>query len=191
MKQLKKVLFITTPVMLFTTVITGCRSPMFEGTIFAPQPDTEAARLKLAHEQIGAEAMRTQARLEALEQVNTQLNEQISNLDAQLRATSELRTEIMTLRREVNSLQADRERMRQEIVDDLSSRISKLMSAQTASAVSAANKKQSGRLHTVERGQSLSVIARAYGTTINAIMKANSMANPDQLKVGQELFIPD
>ena len=50
---------------------------------------------------------------------------------------------------------------------------------------------QDGVIHTVEAGQTLSEIAARYGVTIRAIMQANKLSNPDQLHVGQELFIPD
>jgi LysM repeat protein len=55
----------------------------------------------------------------------------------------------------------------------------------------AATGKETGRLHTVEAGQTLSEIAAAYKTTQAAIIKANNMANANQLRIGQELFIPD
>ncbi len=44
--------------------------------------------------------------------------------------------------------------------------------------------------HTVQRGETLSSIARAYGTTWQAIARANSLVNPDQIYVGQKLKVP-
>ena len=44
--------------------------------------------------------------------------------------------------------------------------------------------------HQVEAGQTLSAIAVAYGTTTQAILKANNMQNADSIRVGQKLFIP-
>ena len=47
-----------------------------------------------------------------------------------------------------------------------------------------------GVTHTVRPGDTLNSIAAAYGTTSTAIARANSLTNPDDLKVGQRLVIP-
>lgn len=46
------------------------------------------------------------------------------------------------------------------------------------------------RLHVVTSGQTLTAIARQYGTTISAIVNANGIKNPSYLRVGQKLTIP-
>lgn len=45
-------------------------------------------------------------------------------------------------------------------------------------------------VHTVEAGESLSIIAEIYGINVKTIMWENNMANPDTLRVGQSLLIP-
>ena len=44
--------------------------------------------------------------------------------------------------------------------------------------------------HTVQAGETLSSIARRYGTTWQAIAQANGIQNPNQIYVGQQLKIP-
>jgi LysM repeat protein len=44
--------------------------------------------------------------------------------------------------------------------------------------------------HTVQRGETLSSIARKYGTSWSAIAQANNLANPSVIVVGQTLKIP-
>jgi LysM repeat protein len=44
--------------------------------------------------------------------------------------------------------------------------------------------------HTVQRGETLSSIARSYGTTWQAIAQANNIANPSQIYAGQSLKVP-
>lgn len=44
--------------------------------------------------------------------------------------------------------------------------------------------------HVVEKGETLAVIARKYGVSVDAIAKANNLANPNEIKVGQKLTIP-
>ena len=45
-------------------------------------------------------------------------------------------------------------------------------------------------VHTVRPGETLFSIARAYGVTIEAIMRANGISNPDRIFAGQRLTIP-
>ena len=46
------------------------------------------------------------------------------------------------------------------------------------------------RVHAVTPGQNLTSIARAYGVTIAAIVKANAITNPSRIYAGQRLVIP-
>lgn len=48
----------------------------------------------------------------------------------------------------------------------------------------------SGGVHIVRAGESLGTIAARYGTTVNAIARANGIANPSLIYVGQRLAIP-
>lgn len=45
-------------------------------------------------------------------------------------------------------------------------------------------------MHTVKSGETLWHISRQYSTTIDAIVKANNLANPNLIRVGQRLIIP-
>ena len=47
-----------------------------------------------------------------------------------------------------------------------------------------------GYEHFVESGETLGGIARSYGVTVQSIMDANDMDDPDTLTVGQKLFVP-
>ncbi len=46
------------------------------------------------------------------------------------------------------------------------------------------------RFHVVRRGETLSAIAVRYGTSVEAIVEANGLSNPDMIYVGQRLIIP-
>ncbi len=46
------------------------------------------------------------------------------------------------------------------------------------------------RTHTVRAGEHLTGIARTYGTTIDAVARANGLADPSRIFVGQRLTIP-
>jgi LysM repeat protein len=46
------------------------------------------------------------------------------------------------------------------------------------------------RIHVVQQGETLSEIARAYGVTVEEIVQANGLDNPNAISVGQALVIP-
>lgn len=45
--------------------------------------------------------------------------------------------------------------------------------------------------YTVRRGDTLSALARKYGTTVSELAQANQIANPNLIRTGQRLTIPD
>jgi len=47
-----------------------------------------------------------------------------------------------------------------------------------------------GIYHTVERGQTLWRICKAYGVEMQEVAEINGIGDPTQIKVGQEIFIP-
>ncbi len=48
----------------------------------------------------------------------------------------------------------------------------------------------SGTYYTVRHGDNLTRIARRYGTTVHAIVRANHLRDANQIYVGQKLYIP-
>ena len=47
------------------------------------------------------------------------------------------------------------------------------------------------RTHTVQAGENLTTIAQQYGVTVQAIVAANEITNPDRVTVGTTLIIPE
>ena len=45
-------------------------------------------------------------------------------------------------------------------------------------------------VHRVQRGENLTRIANRYGVTVNMIVQANNLTNPNVINVGQQLIIP-
>jgi LysM repeat protein len=84
---------------------------------------------------------------------------------------------------------AERENMRAALVQTLSEKIAEVIKAQTPARQPP--RVASGYEHVVKSGETLSEIARAYNVRIDAVLRANSISNPDSLKVGQTLFIPE
>ena len=45
-------------------------------------------------------------------------------------------------------------------------------------------------VHTVASGETLTLIAKKYGVTVDAIVQANQLSNADAIYTGQQLIIP-
>lgn len=45
-------------------------------------------------------------------------------------------------------------------------------------------------VHIVRRGDTLFTIARTYGVSVKVIMAYNRISNPDQIQIGQKIYIP-
>ncbi len=94
----------------------------------------------------------------------------------------------------LRAVEAAREKDKQEIVDRLSSQVSKIVSSSGSGAAKKQNTKRSGSdtgyEHEVKAGESLSAIAAAYGVTVKTIMDNNDIKDPKRVRVGQKLFIP-
>lgn len=60
----------------------------------------------------------------------------------------------------------------------------------TPSATPTTEVTEDGIIHIVSSGETLYNIALNYGTTVNAIINANELVNPNALSIGQRLLIP-
>jgi LysM repeat protein len=49
---------------------------------------------------------------------------------------------------------------------------------------------KAGVMHIVQPGQTLSIIATAYETSVSSILKANGISNADSIKLGQKILVP-
>lgn len=193
-------------VLLALVLASGCAGPMFEGTIFEAQPkkDPEVARIVTNTQQMSVEFRQLSEQMQVLNRNQELLETRLARLEMQASAAPKSQDEITALRRDVQLIRAERETLKKEITDDLAARIEKIAARQqaeinaaraatTARGASpvAAARSGSGYEHKVERGQTLSEIARGYGKSMDVIMKANKITNPSSLQVGQILFIPD
>lgn len=105
-------------------------------------------------------------------------------------AIDALDRQIADLERQVSRLESARAEDRKEIIDRMTATISQML-ASSAAAQPASRGSQTGVEHTVRPGETLSEIASAYGVTVRALIQANSMQNPDRIRAGDRIFIPD
>jgi len=162
----------------FFALVVGCE------TLQTPQQRHSAdlrARTAMLHAE--EQARRLQGRLEAVEEENARLSRDVATLRTRLTAVERRSVDTEA---SVRSLAAKQTRDKQEIVDRVSSRVGSLLAKQRPAAPA----RPAGREHVVESGHTLSAIAKAYGTTVEKIKKANRLKS-DQIYVGQKLFIPE
>jgi len=195
--------------------VAGCAGPMFEGTIFEQQQqqrDPTVARIVTNTQQMNMEFRQLAEQLAALNRNQELLDARLAKVETHITATPQTSEDLNVLRRDMQLIRAERETLKKEITDDLAGRIEKIAARQQAdinaaraaaippagparvasgSKAVANARPASGYEHKVERGQTLSEIARGYGKSLDVIMKANKITNPSAIRVGQVLFIPD
>ncbi len=197
---MKNMLFRTLP--LFAVVaFSGCET-MYNNSGRRQEADNAAMRAAMERQQLSRDTEIAKAAAQSAEVQLQQLDMRLSRLEDSLRQSQNasgadlaaLQREIASLKGEISAIRADRETMKKEIVNQISSEVAKLLAAQqkaaAATAASAAAASQSGYEHKVQPGQTLSAIAQAYGVSVEKIKKANGLKN-DVIRVGQTLFIPD
>ena len=192
----------------------GCAGPMFEGTIFEqpPRQNPAVASILTNSQQMSLEFRQLSEQVAALNRNQESFETRLSRLETHANSLPQTPDDIIALRRDMQLIRAERETLKKEITDDLAGRIEKIAArqqadinaAKTVAAASAGTGRASnigktvagaqsgsGYEHKVERGQTLSEIARGYGKSIDVILKANKITNPSTIRVGQILFIPD
>lgn len=100
-----------------------------------------------------------------------------------------IRQEIDALNAAVAELRRELEGQRDKIVRDLTARISKIQALSTARPPETKVVIGPHREYVVESGETLSLIAQAFGTTVQKIKEMNGLKD-DTIRVGQKLNLP-
>ena len=180
---------------LLPLALAGC------GTLYGDSRATEAGKREDALRQ-QENFDRLKGRIEGLELEVGRLRSDVDQLradqaNAAQAAVQQAQNSLAALDAKIRAVDAAREKDKQEIVDQLTGKISQIVatssgSAKGKSAVTTSKHKVSdeGYEHVVQPGETLSAIAAAYNVRSTDIITANDIDNPDRLHVGQKLFIP-
>ena len=133
-----------------------------------------------------------------LEGVELEIQQLRGNVEGLPRATQDrvqsVESRLAELDARISRVDAARERDKQELIDKLSQKITQIVGSRSSSSSASRQAKRSssdtGYEHEVQNGESLSAIAAAYGVTVKAIMDNNDITDPNKVRVGQKLFIP-
>lgn len=129
-------------------------------------------------------------------------------------STDDLRAEISGIKAQIAELKREQANMRREIVSEISQKMAGLLAQRqppppppAASSSGRGSSAPSGRgraskpapratldgpyyEHIVEPGQTLSLIAKGYETSVSKIMAANPNLKPNLLRPGQKIIVP-
>jgi LysM repeat protein len=154
---------------------------------------------------------RVQGQMETVALENRRMVAEVEKLraaSANNRDQSATQERMDNLERQIQTVNAAREKDKQAIVDQLSAKIAEIMSKGSSRPASASNHgprtspgssatpaggSAAGAAageHNVKAGETLSSIAAAYKVKASAIIDANGLTDPDHLKAGQKLVIP-
>lgn len=187
-------------VLLSVVILSGCET-VYNGGRSSSRHQEAQARILQESQQRQQVQRDTEIAKASAQEAGVRLDDVESRLDrverraensAGMSDVTSLRGEVSSLRAELADIRADREKMKKEIVDEISANVAKMLAAKQAAAPrpAAPVASQTGYEHKVQSGQTLSAIAQAYGVSVEKIKQANGLKN-DTIKVGQTLFIPD
>ena len=145
-------------------------------------------------QQTYAEMQRVSGQVDVLQNNLGDLQDRVSKLEGGGDSKG-LRQEIDALRAELASLRRELQSQRGEIVKDLSGRLKDIQKSMTPPAPPQpqrpAKPAYTGpcKEYVVEGGDTLSLIASAFNTTVSKLKEMNNLRS-DNLRIGQKLLVP-
>ncbi len=166
--------------LIFITGLSGCVTFDNSSEIASQREDINILREDLN---------RVKGQMETVELENQRMVgefKKLRNDSANNKESEAIRQQLDTLERQILTVNTAREKDKQAIVNQLSAKIAEIM----RKASRPSHRTVSGNEHIVQPGETLSAIAAAYKIRSRAIIEANNLPDPDNLRVGQKLIIP-
>lgn len=175
----KKIRYINIIAVIACTAFSGCV------TLFNDIQD-EQVMIRMEAESIKANITRLNERVSEMQQAQEVLFKEIADLrQAVEQSNNANNSRRMDIESRLRAIEQSWDKNKQEIVSTLSKRMADVMNRQAQE-----QQTETGVEHIVKQGETLSEIAKAYGVSVNAIIKANGIQKPDAIRAGQKLFIP-
>jgi len=166
--------------LVLTFCLSGCLAPIGDGRRQASRESNDVDYIK-------KDLTRLKEQVDGIASAQQDLYKEIESLKlSPLKDKEETKARLDEIERSLKAAEAGQKKLRDEIIDDLSGKMANILSAHTAGTRSG----QGGK-HVIGPGETLSGIATTYKTDVNAIIKANDLKDPDNIKVGQTLIIPE
>ena len=141
-----------------------------------------------------AEMQRVSGQVDVVQANCDALERRVANIESGKGDIGAVKSDIESLRRDIDSVRREMASMREEITRDLTRKITVLLK----SAAPAPEPRPPARppqppancrSYTVQAGDTLSLIAQAFKTTVTQIKEINHLRS-DNLRIGQELLVP-
>jgi LysM repeat protein len=175
---------------------------------FAVSAQQTDARAAYQQQQAVQEVQRLAQQFDQMESNFESLTARMTRLESG-NSAADLRAEISGIKAQIAEIKREQANMRREIVAEISQKMAGLLAqrqpppppppaATPATHSRPAAPKQPTRTapegpyyeHVVEPGQTLSLIAKGYDTTVPKILAANPTLKPNSLRVGQKIIVP-
>ena len=175
---------------------------------FVANGNVEFANLKQDLELISREVAGLSSEVELLRRENAQLRVVVDSLTKKTNTTKglsstqgiQINSRISSLEKKVqsnaatqNQIQTNFEKQIQELIKQMNLGFDKIsQSSSSSSQVKSfsSDYPQKGFVHKVEKGETVSSIAKKYESKVSWIINANQIADPKKVFIGKELFVP-
>ena len=173
---------------IITTIFVA--SVLAAGTALA-QVTSGGNRDVFLKQQAVAEMQRVSAQVDVLASNQEELSDRIRKAEALKTEIANLKAEMEALKGTIAELRREMGGQRDEIVRDLSKKIASIQPPAPQKGGGEQSKKPSGPCYeyTVQAGDTLTLIAKAFGSTVQKIKDMNGMKS-DALKIGQKINVP-
>jgi len=152
-----------------------------------------AGRDAFLKDQAVAEMQRVSAQVDILSSNQEELAERLRKAESAKAEIESLRAEVASLKGTIAELRREMLGLRGEIVQDLSKKIASMQPpAQPRTQPKVPSRPvYSGPVYeyTVQQGDTLSLIAKAFGSTVQKIKELNGLKS-DALRIGQKINVP-
>jgi LysM repeat protein len=163
--------------------------PCIAGCTTVSQSRSAGVKQRSDLETVKADLHRLREQVDGMATAQEDLSREIDALRVRIRENdADVGRRLGAVEQSTRGAGAARESLRRGIVDELSKKIADIMRTRDSRSGSPV---ATGVEHPVEKGQTLSEIAAAYKVSVDAIVKANNLKNPNAIRVGQKLFIPE
>ena len=173
--------------------VTGLAVLLGAAALANPPASAGGGREAFLKQQALVAVERMGGQLDMLESNQNALSERVRRLEHGGGEVASLKAEVDALRSDLNRLRTEMQNQRKEIVNDIINRIQaeerKRPRAVTPPAPPPPPAEARGT-YVVQPGDTLSLIAQAFGTTIGRLREMNNLRG-DTLRVGQKLSVPE
>ena len=134
------------------------------------------------------QVQRLAAQFDVLETNQNALSERLRAIERGGGEINDFKASIAALKAENAALRREMENMKREIVAEIVAKIKQATPAQPRNTPQPRSGERYDE-YTVQKGDTLSLIAQAFGTTVDALMEINALKNHD-LQIGKRLLVP-